>query len=226
MNRKIIVTADKSKSIEIPDLNETYHSVNGARDESHHVFIQHGLNLFLNQPEIHIFEMGFGTGLNLLLTLQAAQKSSSKIIYHTCEKYPLDEHTLRELNYPAELDLAALSEPYYKAHQSAPATELQLNEQVTFCRFDSDIHSLELIPNFYTLIYYDAFSPKIQPDLWDEHMMKKMADILLPDGALITYCAQGQFRRNLKAAGLSVEKLPGPAGKREITRARSSAVKV
>ncbi|MBI3134671.1 MAG: tRNA (5-methylaminomethyl-2-thiouridine)(34)-methyltransferase MnmD [Bacteroidetes bacterium] len=219
MNRKIIVTGDNSKSLLIPDLDETYHSVHGARNESQHIFINCGLLPQLSNSEVRIFEMGFGTGLNALLTLHAAQSHSTPIIYDTFEKYPVDLSTILEIGHPENTGLAHLAEAFTAMHTCEWDTFTQITPGFMFRKSKGDIKNAHLKASQYTLIYYDAFAPKIQPDLWTDEIMQKMYDALQPGGTLLTYCAQGQFRRNLKAAGFSIERLGGPAGKREITRA-------
>ena len=219
MERKIIVTGDNSKSLLIPGLDETYHSIHGARNESQHVFITHGLIPQLENPTIRIFEMGFGTGLNALLTLNAVKSVSTPIIYDTIEKYPVELETVREIDHPTHTALPHLNDAYLLMHTSNWGTPLNVATNFCFCKKQGDLKDLELPHNYYTLIYYDAFAPKIQPDLWDYPIMQKLYVALLPGGTLLTYCAQGQFRRNLRAAGFKTERLPGPAGKREITRA-------
>lgn len=217
MNRKIIVTGDNSKSLLIPHLDETYHSIHGARNESQHIFIQSGLVPQLGNQTIRILEMGFGTGLNALLTLEAVKSISTPIIYDTIEKYPVDLETLTEIDHPTHTQLPHLRDIFWMLHNAEWNTTLNVTTHFTFTKMHGDLKDISLQPNYYTLIYYDAFAPKIQPDLWDDQTMQKMYDCLQPGGALLTYCAQGQFRRNLKTAGFKVERLPGPAGKREIT---------
>lgn len=219
MNRKIIVTGDNSKSLLIPDLDETYHSIHGAKNESQHIFIEGGLLTQSGLKEIRIFEMGFGTGLNALLTLHAQTSVSTPIIYHTAEKYPVESEVIREVNHPEHTGLPYLANEYEQMHAAPWNVNVQIRKDFAFTKFQTDLKQLTLPPEFYTLIYFDAFAPKIQPDLWSAEMMAKMYHSLQNGGILLTYCAQGQFRRNLKAAGFRVERLPGPAGKREITRA-------
>lgn len=205
MQRKLIITQDGSPSIEIPEWNVTYHSVYGARQESMHVFIEAGLKYWEAQhreaEQCVVFEMGFGTGLNALLTLQEA---SIKIIYEAVEAYPLDEPLIQALNYQVN------ATPWNQPVQLTPSFSLK------------KIHT-QLI-NYYptqpvNIIYYDAFAPAAQPELWTEEVFKTLYALLAPAGILVTYCSKGSVRRALQAAGFTVEKLKGPPRKREMLRA-------
>lgn len=220
MKRKIIVTGDNSKSLYIPEWDETYHSVHGARQESNHIFIQHGLAPLIQQrQDIHIFEVGFGTGLNALLSLAETFEKRINIIYDCAEKFPIEQTILNEIDFTQTDDLKDFKTAFQKMHQSNSGESIAVNSNFIFTKYIEDILNLRLKENFYNLIYFDAFAPKIQPELWTEEIMKKMFDSLQKGGTLVTYCAQGQFRRNLKNVGFTVERLPGPPGKREITRA-------
>jgi len=220
MQRKIIKTKDNSKTLLIPEMNETYHSTNGAIAESKHIYIEHGLKLLLNKNEsIHIFEMGFGTGLNAILTLDFSLNNNLFINYTTIEKFPITNQEIIELNYTETLGLNALKESYDSLHQSTPNQQLIINEQFSFIKHHQDIKTIVLPNNTYDIIYFDAFAPQHQPDLWTIEILQKMYDSLAINGFLITYCAQGQFKRNLKSIGFDVIPLPGPIGKREITKA-------
>ncbi len=219
MNRKIIVTGDNSKSLLIPEMNETYHSIHGAKNESEHIFIQTGLAPQLANAEVRILEMGFGTGLNALLTLAYSNGKSTPIIYDTFEKYPIDMETITEIDHPGRTNQEAFREPFELLHSMPWNESKQIAANFIFIKYDCDFLKAELKKDYYTLIYYDAFAPQFQPDLWDYPQMQKLYDSLAPGGTLVTYCAQGQFRRNLKQAGFTVNKVAGPKGKREITLA-------
>lgn len=219
MNRKIIVTGDNSKSLLIPEMNETYHSIHGAKNESEHIFIQTGLKPQLTQPEVRILEMGFGTGLNALLTLSFTKDKNTPIIYDTFEKYPIDQQTIVEIDHPGQTNLESFRKQFELLHALPWNESKQIAPNFYFTKYNGDFLEAELKKDFYTLIYYDAFAPQFQSDLWDYPQMQKLYDALQFSGALVTYCAQGQFRRNLKQAGFTVHKIPGPKGKREITLA-------
>ncbi len=220
MNRKIIVTGDNSKSLLIPEMNETYHSIHGAKNESEHIFIQTGLIPQLAHAEVRILEMGFGTGLNALLTLAHTKDKNTPIIYDTFEKYPLDLQTITEIDHPGQTNLESFRQHFELLHTLPWNESKQITDNFYFSKFEGDFLNADLKKDNYTLIYYDAFAPQFQPDLWDYPQMKKLFDALKESGVLVTYCAQGQFRRNLMQAGFTVHKVPGPKGKREITLAR------
>ena len=220
MQRKIISTKDNSKTLLIPEMNETYHSTNGAVAESNHIYINYGLKeTTTNHNTINVLEMGFGTGLNAILTLEYVTRHNKHVNYFTVEKYPVTMEEVIELNYPEALSFQSLKTEYLALHESLPSQQLEINSNFTFSKHHQDIKTIPLIKNNFHLIYFDAFAPQHQPDLWTLDILQKMYDCLLPDGFLITYCAQGQFKRNLKAVGFEIVSLPGPIGKREITKA-------
>lgn len=221
MQRRIIVTDDNSKTLLIPELNETYHSTKGAIREAEHVFIKNGLSIYEKQKKVNIFEMGFGTGLNALVTLKYIAQKGLSIIYDCVEKNPLETDIIRNLDYCTEINANPnIEEAYYIIHESKWNVEKVINDQFRICKIAGVIQQIQLSPESYHLIYYDAFGPKVQPELWETEVLTKMYEILLPEGILVTYCAQGQFKRNLKAVGFEIESLPGPPGKREMVRAR------
>jgi tRNA U34 5-methylaminomethyl-2-thiouridine-forming methyltransferase MnmC len=216
MKREIIVTGDNSKSLLIPELNETYHSVHGAAVESNHVFIVNGLAQ-AGKESVRIFEMGFGTGLNALLSLNHAKNTPIYIVYHTVEKYPLGYELVKLLNHPGQTGLDHLAADFEKMHTCPWGVPAELSGSFTFQKTEGDLLDLDPLKAYYDLIYFDAFGPKVQPALWSADLLRKMYDALVPGGRLVTYCAQGQFRRNLREAGFRTERRPGPPGKREMT---------
>lgn len=217
MDKKIIVTTDNSKTLLIPELKETYHSSNGAITESTHVFIRNGLET-IKQTPIHIFEMGFGTGLNALLTFQFAAANDLQIIYHCVEKHPLSYEVIAQLDYPTSCQSENLEDIFKRMHLSQTRVTLSLSPFFEFTKHLCSFESMFIKDNFYHLIYYDAFAPQIQPELWSKAIFKKLHSAMKFEGILTTYCAQGQFKRTLKEVGFHVENFPGPPGKREITR--------
>lgn len=216
---EIIITKDGSHSLYINELDETYHSSHGAIQESIHVFIKAGLDyILLNHPDtkqIKVLEFGFGTGLNAMLTAQRASKESI-IQYDTLEKYPLPESVTNSLNYGVLLHDTTLFE---KIHSVEWENEIEITTSFSIKKMEIDFrkfHSNER----YQLIYFDAFAPSKQPELWDKTIFEKCYELLVSGGILTTYSAKGQFKRDLRAVGFEVESLPGPPGKFEITRAR------
>lgn len=219
MDRKIIVTQDNSKTLLISELNETYHSTNGAYNEAIHVFINAGIQFFPKKENLKIFEMGFGTGLNALLSSNYALNNQLQINYTSIEKYPLDMELVQELNYPQLIDNEEVESLFTLLHSSPWGKENKINPHFTLNKLKEDLASFNLDMNSFDIVFYDAFGPRVQPDLWTIESLRKMYELLVPGGILVTYCAQGQFKRNLKSLGFLVENLPGPPGKREMTRA-------
>ena len=214
---EIRVTGDGSKTIFLPELNETYHSSNGAVQESRHIFIQNGLDLVNKKGTIRILEVGFGTGLNALLSASWAEKNNQSIHYIGIEAKPLPPELCFQLDYPRHIGQNS-AKIYDELIHCDWEIENQLSTHFSIQKREvkiQDFVALEPID----LIYFDAFGPRVQAEMWDITILEKMYQSLNTGGALVTYCAQGQFKRDLKAVGFSLESLPGPPGKREMTRA-------
>jgi len=213
---KIIVTGDGSQSLFNEALDETYHSRHGAVQESLHVFIEHGFrHLVLTQKpkSISILEVGFGTGLNALLTLAEAIGSDIAVAYTSLETYPLSEEVWVKLNYPD------IHNRFKELHLAEWEKWSQINSHLRLLKLEKSLQDVELDPTQYDLIYFDAFAPNKQPELWEMTMLDKVVKTLKSGGMFVTYCAKGQLKRDLKSLGLIVESLPGPPGKREMVRA-------
>jgi tRNA U34 5-methylaminomethyl-2-thiouridine-forming methyltransferase MnmC len=218
MKVKIIQTEDKSMSVFNTSFNESYHSVFGAVRESQTVFIEHGLRLLLNSREkINILEFGFGTGLNALLTLKEAENRS--VFYKSLELYPLDMIIVNDLNYTSIEEFKYLKGEFLKMHSAVWNTDVPVTEKFILHKEMLDFIEFETENSFYDLIYFDAFSPETQPELWSEEIFKKLFESLKPDGLLVTYSAKGSVKRALRNAGFFVERLKGPPGKRHVLRA-------
>jgi tRNA U34 5-methylaminomethyl-2-thiouridine-forming methyltransferase MnmC len=221
MERKLIVTGDGSHSIEVPDRDVTYHSIHGAVQESRHVFIEAGLHACagLERPGgLRIFEMAFGTGLNALLTLIESEKQKQNIYYETIELYPLKPDEVKLLNYCSILGRDDLQETFERFHDCEWEKEISIPSNFVFKKTKTNLLTFQSSESF-ELIFFDAFAPNAQPELWTEEIFKKMFSALKEKGALITYSSKGTVRRAMQSAGFVVEKIPGPPGKREITRA-------
>ena len=210
-------TADGSQTLFVPELNEHYHSVKGALTESEHIFIQMGLkHSSVEAP--HVLEIGFGTGLNAFLTLLTADTDQRNIHYTTLERYPVTPALLEQLTYP-ELICPERKDDFQALHQAAWNTDVQLTPYFTLHKVETDFTSYTF-PATYDVIYFDAFAPEKQPEMWTQSLFDTLCQQLNPQGILTTYCAKGAVRRMLQAAGFTVERLPGPpGGKREILRA-------
>ena len=217
MKRRIITTGDGSKTIQIEDWDEQYHSKHGAVQEAYHVFIEHGLRLFKNES-INLLEIGFGTGLNALITLLEAPKQQLSIDYVGVEAFPVSEKEVEELDYCQQLDAENHKEALEKMHNSAWEETISITPHFSLLKQKMDFKDIEE-ENLFNLIYFDAFGARVQPELWTEEIFLKMYQALKEDGVLVTYAAKGSVRRAMQAVGFTVERLPGPPGKREMLRA-------
>ena len=213
---EIVRTGDGSKTVLDKTRNTTYHSMNGAITESLHVFIDAGLKHLLdrNVKKLRILEMGFGTGLNALLSYLEVCNSDHEVAYFGIEADPLPYSIINQLDYPAYLKAGHARNVFMQMHAAANMTE----KEFTLTVLQGKAEDIDL-PIDNTLVYYDAFGPGDQSELWDLGMLGKITRSMAPGGVLVTYCAQGQFKRNLKQLGCEVESLPGPPGKREMVRA-------
>jgi tRNA U34 5-methylaminomethyl-2-thiouridine-forming methyltransferase MnmC len=232
VRKEIIITADGSHSISIPGMNVTYHSIHGAIRESKHVFIEAGLkSLAPAETKLNIFEMGFGTGLNALLTLIEAEKSEREIYYETVEQFPLDTNQAVHLNYCEQLSRLDLQSVFEQLHYCEWEKQTNITKNFSFKKSKSNLLDFETpetletcLPGrqYFELIFFDAFAPNVQPELWTKEIFEKMFSMLGPGGILVTYSSKGDVRRAMQAAGFTVEKLPGPTGKREMVRCSPS----
>lgn len=219
---KIIETEDGSSSLYVPSLNETYHSFHGALGESRHVFIKEGLahwHKTHGMSSTKVLELGFGTGLNAILTAAYASEHSMHIEYDSLEAYPLPPDMVEKLNYPKLLGDDNLAAIFANLHASAWNEPVNINAYFTLHK--RHIMAEAFIPEaaYYDVLYFDAFAPNKQAELWTIEILEKFYAALSPGGRLVTYCAKGQFKRDLKALGFVVETLPGPPGKKEMVRA-------
>ena len=221
MSIEIITTGDGSHTLRNQALGETYHSVHGAIQESVHIFIENGFMSFIgkDKPEISILEVGFGTGLNALLTLQRARSYKQKVLYTTIEPDPLPERIWSALNYA---EVVSTREEYDILHQSPWQIGTALGPYFELLKVRTTLQDYRPDGQSFDLIYYDAFAPSKQPELWQLPLLEKVVAALRPDGVLVTYCAQGQLKRNLRMLSLQVETLQGPPGKKEMIRARKA----
>ncbi len=217
MKSELKITGDGSATLYMNDLNEHYHSSYGAVQESMHVFIKAGLRA-LKKKAISIFEMGFGTGLNALLTYLEADKYSS-IEFYALELFPLKWNLIETLNYQGYLNLTKEQTMVFRNMHSIPWEEkIQISSNFLLKKMKADMNN-HAFHSKYDLFYFDAFAPKVQPELWTEEIFKKIFNAMNAHGILVTYSAKGEVRRDLQRAGFEVERLPGPPGKREIIRA-------
>lgn len=218
MKREIITTGDGSKTIQLTDWEEQYHSVHGAVQEAYHVFIKHGLDLFQNSP-IHILEIGFGTGLNAFITLLEAQKRKLRVNYCGVEGFPVLWKEAKQLDYPLKLDVLDCKPIFELMHTSVWEKEIEITSNFTLIKKSKDFKDINE-QEMFNLIYFDAFGARVQPELWTVAIFEKMFNALKSKGYLVTYAAKGSVRRAMQEVGFLVERLPGPPGKREMLRAR------
>ena len=212
------ITADGSHTLYVEGLDETYHSVHGAIQEAKHVFIDAGLN-FVEKKHIKILEIGYGTGLNTFLTLLEAHKKKVEVDYVGIEAFPLKAALIDELNYLEELKAGSEEKKlFHLLHQCDWENNQNITANFKLKKVQTDLINYITNENF-DLIYFDAFGPRVQPALWEKLIFEKMYNALNDEGILVTYCAKGSVKRILKEVGFEVESLPGPPGKREMTRA-------
>jgi tRNA U34 5-methylaminomethyl-2-thiouridine-forming methyltransferase MnmC len=217
MKRTLIKTADGSYTLYVPEMDEHYHSIHGALQEANHVFIQHGLEPIKDRSSIRVLEMGLGTALNAYLSYQWARKNNITLWYSGVEAYPVEGEIittcLKEIGVNQVQDLRFFSEFVYGSTQGLDSFTLD-----PIHAFWADINFKEA----YDVVFYDAFGPRAQSELWTLANFQIAYDALKPCGTLVTYCAKGQVKRDLKSVGFTVESRPGPPGKREMTVAFKS----
>ena len=219
MSNQLFQTADGSHSILSEQFGVSYHSKHGAIQETQHVFINAALRFkALLQQELSILDIGFGTGLNAYMTLIEATNRNLSVDYTGYEAFPISIQQAKNLNYPALLKMSDTSYPFLMLHECDWGQRISINNHFSFQKclqtFDQIVYQ-----NKFDIVYFDAFAPNAQPDLWKQPLLEKMYQALKPDGVFVTYCAKGEVKRTLKAVGFQVERLKGPPGKREMTRA-------
>lgn len=221
LEREIRTTSDGSKTLFINELNENYHSHHGALQEAEHVFIKNGLNL-INDYEINILELGFGTGLNVLVTINEYLKTDKNhtINYFTLEKYPIYESEIENLAYAELFDNPELNNIYQKIHQTDWEKSEEILKGFNLKKIQCDFFDLKNIelPKI-NLVYFDCFGARVQPDLWEKPLFEMISNKMSVNGLLTTYSSKGSVRRILQELGFSIEKKQGPPGKREMINA-------
>ena len=212
---EIKISEDGSTTLYRTDMHEHYHSIHGAIQESEHVFIRSGLFCHTGNA-LTVLEVGFGTGLNAFLTLM--HQADRQVVYHTVEKYPLAPEIIQKINYPGYFPTNVSKELFLRLHEvpwgeSVAITELFELKKLCIDLLDFQAH------DFYDLVYFDAFDPAKQPELWSDAVFKMLFEAMKPGSVLTTYSAKGAVRRSMMAAGFMVERIPGPPGKRQMLRA-------
>lgn len=213
---QIITTSDGSHTIYVPEIKEHYHSVHGAVQESNFIFIETGFCRCTASP-LNIFEIGFGSGLNALLTALKCMEGVREVNYTSIEKFPLDEKIISSLNH--HIFAGGSGKWLFDKIHSAPWNVLvNICNNFNIKKINGDITTYPLT-GIYDLIYFDAFGPDKQPEMWTKEIFERISSVTAKDGSLVTYSAKGDVKRNLKACGFEVARLPGPPGKRQIIRA-------
>jgi len=213
-----MITSDGSTTIHLPDWNEQYHSRHGAIQEAYHVFLNNGFDV-LKQKEINILEIGFGTGLNCFITFLEAEKKDKNIEYVGVEAYPVVKDEIDKLNYVSELKVQEKQAVFEKIHTVSWEEEHPVSATFSLIKRKQFFKNIDDKDRF-DLIYFDAFGARVQPELWTEEIFSRMFMALKNGGILVTYSAKGSVRRNMQSVGFSVERLPGPPGKREMLRGK------
>lgn len=217
MKRRVEISGDGSTTLRMLEWDEPYHSKHGAIQESRHVFIEQGLKQ-CKPTQLKILEMGFGTGLNALLTYLYGEEHHLNISYLGVEAHPLDETEWSRMNYLEQLKAMQLTGFWQDLHRTPADTWVQVRPNFTFQLAELDMRDFKSDPQFH-LIYFDAFGPRVQPELWTLSIFERMYGALVNGGILVTYCSKGIVRRHMIEAGFEVSKVPGPPGKREMLRA-------
>ena len=213
MKKELIITKDGSHSLFVPDLNETYHSIHGSISEGLHVFIKNGIHSH-SKKNINILEIGFGTGLNTLLTLENIK--NKKVHYTSLEPHPISSEIYNKLNFHTLTN--SDSDTFLELHTSDWEEEIFISENFTLYKTQKSLQNF-ISEKKFDIIYFDAFAPEKQAEMWTKTVFEKMYCLLKENGFLVTYCAKGVVKRTLKSVGLEVETLEGPPGKREMIRA-------
>ncbi len=216
-NPELKITEDGSHTLYVPEIDECYHSTHGSVQESRLIFIQYGF-LESKKEEVNILEIGFGTGLNAFLTLVETKKLEKKVNYTAVELYPVETSKAILLNYPELIENSKRSD-FEKLHTSEWNKWEEISPNFRLNKIKGDFTKTDFTDNF-DVIYFDAFSPEKQPEMWTTELFRKLYLCSSKNAILTTYCCKGAVKRAMKDAGFLVEKLPGPIGKREILRAK------
>lgn len=215
--REIIETADGSKTLFIPDMDEQYHSVNGAITESEYVFLKQG---YLHHPskKTVVFEVGFGTGLNALLTALKAEEQKRPTTFYTIEKYPVTSQEVEHLEY-GKIISGKAQKLFFHLHEAPWEETIQINDYFSIHKIKADLTTYDFkeIPGI-DIVYFDAFGPDKQSSMWQTNIFETIYNASAKNSTFVTYSAKGVIRRSLQSCGYSMERLPGPPGKRQMLR--------
>ena len=218
---KLLLTDDGSHTLMVEELNETDHARHGARQESKHVFIKNGFRHILGkQPGklIRIFELGLGTGLNALLTALESEKLAVQVEYTSIEPFPIPENIIDQLNYHKLINNPLVKDYFDRIHSQTWDTLNKIHPFFKFQKIHSTLQEYSCDEKYFQLVYYDAFAPNKQPEMWHKDILQKVYNFLGRKSIFVTYCAQGQVKRDLRSSGFTVLTLQGPPGKKEMIR--------
>ncbi|WP_375238945.1 tRNA (5-methylaminomethyl-2-thiouridine)(34)-methyltransferase MnmD [Aurantibacter sp.] len=221
INPKIVVTDDGSNTLVHPTIGAHYHSTFGAKQESDFIFIQEGIDFYvkkLDVKSVSILEMGFGSGLNAYNTLLYGLEHNISINYCGIEKYPIDVKLISELDYPKILNSENTANLFQNMHTSKWEEYSEISKEFQLKKINKSLGNIDLEEKF-DIIYFDAFGPKDQPELWSVSVFEKMFSLLNTNGILVTYCSKGIVKNALRAVGFDLQRLAGPPSKRHILRA-------
>jgi tRNA U34 5-methylaminomethyl-2-thiouridine-forming methyltransferase MnmC len=221
MEKVFMITEDGSQTLYLPELDEHYHSIHGAIGESLHIYIEQGL-LHAGKKKLSILEIGFGTGLNAYLSFCYGQTENIDIEYCSLEKYPLTRQEYELLNYP-NIIFTQYSHVFTSLHEAEWDKEVKISDNFHLKKIHDDLLTFQFneFPKF-DLVFYDAFAPGKQPEMWTEDILHKVAATVKKEGVIVTYCAKGSVRRTLAESGFIMERIPGPKGKKEILRGKKN----
>jgi tRNA U34 5-methylaminomethyl-2-thiouridine-forming methyltransferase MnmC len=220
-NKQFVITGDGSSSIYLPALDEHYHSTHGAVQESKHVFMKMGWEKIIpDKTHVDVLEIGFGTGLNAWLVYEAVRNENQTpaVHYTSLEAYPVSIGDAKQLNYTSAKD----QPEFLQLHEAKWNESVKVSDRFSLEKLQVTLQEFNPART-YDLVFFDAFAPRVQPEMWTKEIFEKMFSLMKPDAVLVTYCSKGDVRRNMIAAGFTVEKVPGPPGKREMLRAVKSS---
>lgn len=215
MGTSILITSDNSKTLFNPKYQEYYHNTNGALTESTHIYIENGLKNF-DKQHISILEIGYGTGLNAINTYVFNNELKNNIYYHGIDNNPISNEDFINLNYSSIFNKLSLDLNHFNKYWDE---KLKLENNFILYKENRDLLSCKIPKNTYDLVYYDAFSPESQPEMWSIEIIRKVTNSLKNGGILLSYCSKGLFKSNLRACNMHVKRLKGPLGKRHIIKA-------
>ncbi len=223
-NLEFKITGDCSHTLFVKELNETYHSTKGSINEARHVFIQKGLCDYVQETglkDIAVFEVGFGTGLNAHLAQLFANENNVCVNYIVVEVFPLEMEIIKQLNFTELIPSDQFQ--FLSLHKAAWDKPVVLDNNFTMTKLHQKLDDISPLKEI-DVIFFDAFAPDVQPELWTKAVFEKMHDFLKVRGVLVTYCAKGIVKRTIKEVGFELETLEGPPGKREMIRSTKTEV--